>query len=106
MMNQACTPQGFLAIPLATTTAIGFGGVTVTGTTTFVIPTQANMVLLVAEGANVRWRDDGKVPTPTSGMLMQTSTPPFEYSGNLGQLQMIAVSGTATVDANFYKTVG
>lgn len=105
MISQACTPLGFVTVVVAAT-AVGFTAGIVSGTTTFVMPTGANLaVIAVATGA-VNWRDDGAAPTPTSGMPMLVTQPPLEYSGNLSAIQFISVSGTVAVNAALYKTVG
>lgn len=106
MISQQYVPLGFLAIPAVTASAVAMPSVTVTGTTTFVVPPGANLALLVAESGAVRWRDDGKPPTVTQGMLIEPTQPPFPYSGNISQISFIAVSGTATVSASLYKGVG
>jgi hypothetical protein len=105
MISQACTPMGFVAVTVAAS-AVGFSSVVVTATTNFTVPPGSNLALLVAETGNVRWRDDGISPTPTSGMLMQTSQPPLEYSGDLNAIQFVAVSGTVQIDASLYKVAG
>ena len=106
MIAQACTPQGFVTVAAVTTTALALASVTVTGTTTFVVPPAANLALIVVEGTAVRWRDDGKAPTITSGMLMEPTQAPFEYSGDVNSIQFIAVAASATVDVSLYKIVG
>lgn len=105
MIVQACTPMGFVAVTVAAT-AVGLTSVVVTGTTHFTVPSGANFAALVAESSPVRWRDDGVAPTPSSGMIMQTSQVPFEYSGDLNAIQFISVSGTAAVSASLYKVAG
>lgn len=106
MISQACTPKGFVTVAAQTTSAQAFASVTVTATTTFVVPVGSNLALLVAESGAVRWRDDGVAPTPTTGMLIEPTQPPFEYSGDLNAIQFIAVSGTAAVDAALYQVAG
>lgn len=106
MIAQACTPMGFVSVAVTPTAAVGFTNAFVTGTTSFVIPPGANLVLLAAETGAVRWRDDGVAPTPTKGMLMQVTVAPFEYSGTPSALEFISVSGTVSVDASFYKVAG
>lgn len=106
MISQACTPMGFVTVAVGPSTAVGFTAGFVTGTTAFVVPTGANLVLLVAETGAVRWRDDGTAPTPTAGIPMQTSSPPLEYSGDPSAMLFVAVSGTVAVDASFYRVAG
>jgi hypothetical protein len=106
MIGQACTPMGFITVAAQTTSPQAFASVTVTATTTFVVPPGTNLALLVAESGAVRWRDDGVAPTPTAGMLMEPTQPPFEYSGDINAISFIAVSASATVDASLYKVAG
>ena len=109
MLAESCTPMGFAPVVVATTTQVVLGSVTVTvtGTTTtaFVQP-GANLALIQVEGTAVRWRDDGVPPTPSSGMLIQPTLTPYEYSGNLSKLSFIAVAVSATVDVSLYKLAG
>jgi hypothetical protein len=74
------------------------------------IPTDAqghipSMVVLYAETAAIRWRDDGGAPTSSVGMEIVSSTnPPFTYVGTLTALQFIAASGSPVLDIAFYRT--
>lgn len=107
MIGQASAPLGFVSVAVPGTTAVGFTAGIVSGTTHFVVPTGADIeVLMVAESGQVRWRDDGVAPTPTSGMLMEPTQAPFLYSGNPNAIQFIGVTGTVAVDASFYREVG
>lgn len=106
MMNQACSPRGFVMVVVTPTAAVGFTNGIVSGTTTFVIPTDANMAVIAAQTTTLVWRDDGTAPTPTAGMPIQVSTPPLEYSGNLKAIQFVSVAGTAALSAALYKTAG
>ena len=106
MMNQQVAPLGYLALSVAGTTSTGFTQQTVAGTTTFVLPTAANVVLLAANGGAVRWRDDGTAPDITSGMILNPGLAPFEYSGNISMLRFTGVTGTVAVDCAFYKVAG
>jgi hypothetical protein len=63
----------------------------------------ATMASLDAETANVRYRDDGGVPTATVGTLIVAATPPLLYSGTLSQLQFIAASGSPLLNVSFYR---
>jgi hypothetical protein len=68
------------------------------------IPKGASFVLIDAESASVRYRDDGINPTATVGMPMASLAPVLTYaSQNLGALSFIAQSGTATLDVLFYS---
>ncbi len=58
-------------------------------------------VIMVAEGQNVRWRDDGTAPTSTVGMLLPTNTPVF-YDGPLTALRFISATAGAILNISFY----
>ena len=79
--GQQCVPLGFFATTIATTTAFGFTNVTAAA--------GANLALVVVEGGPMRWRDDGSPPTVSSGMLMQTSAVPLEYTADPRTFQCI-----------------
>jgi hypothetical protein len=110
MMNQKCVALGYLNLLVpGTSPAVGFSGAAVSGTTApFVIPSAANMVVLIAKTGQVRWRDDGVSPNITSGMPMAVTSPPpyFEYSGDLAAWRACGVTWTVAVDCSFYATVG
>ncbi len=105
MLNQICTPLGFVSVAVTPTTAVGFTAGIVTGTTNFTIPAGANLAVVTA-GGSLNWRDDGMAPTPSSGMPMLVSQPPLEYSGNLSAIKFISVSGTVSVSAALYRVSG
>lgn len=65
------------------------------------IPTNAVMVLIACETANIRWTDDGQTPSSSFGMLMSVGQE-FAYSGNLIAIQFAAVSGTPLLDIAYY----
>jgi hypothetical protein len=68
------------------------------------IPPQATMVMLQAETANVRYRDDGGAPTNAIGMLIVSGQNPMLYTGSLSSLQFILnASGSPLLDAEFYR---
>jgi hypothetical protein len=68
------------------------------------IPARANLAALRAEGATVRWRDDGTAPTSAIGQPILVGDRPLIYSGTLSSLQFIAASGSPTLDVSFYPT--
>lgn len=106
MISQACTPLGFVTIAVTPTTALGFTNGIVSGTTAFVMPIEANLAVITVGTGPCTWRDDGTAPTPTSGMPMQVSSPPLEYSGDLSAIKFIGVTGTVSVSAALYKLAG
>lgn len=65
---------------------------------------QAKRVLLMAEGADVRWRDDGTDPTASVGFeLIAGATQPFFYAGNLKEIRFIEESTSSDLFACLYK---
>jgi len=107
MFNQGCTPMGFVSLVVGGTAAAGLTASIVTGTTALTtIPPGANLALLAVQTGACTYRDDGTAPTPTSGVLMQVSSPPLEYSGDLKAIQFIGVTGTVSVAAVLYRTAG
>jgi hypothetical protein len=67
------------------------------------IPTGATMAFLQAETADVRYRDDGGVPTAAIGNIVVHGIPGIFYAGTLSQLQFIALSGSPLLDVLFYR---
>ncbi|HEY0120650.1 MAG TPA: hypothetical protein VGC14_02625 [Rhizobium sp.] len=70
------------------------------------VPTGANIAVIVAETADVRWRDDGVAPTDAIGMPLSSSGPALEYSGPLANIQFIAASGSPVLNVSYYRIAG
>lgn len=66
------------------------------------IPGGATMAYITPETAAIRWRDDGTAPTTTVGYPVSAGNQ-LAYMGNLATLQVIAQSGTSTVNIAFYR---
>jgi hypothetical protein len=66
------------------------------------IPANARVVHMQPEGADIRWRDDGTAPTAAVGSRIYAGTD-YPYNGTLSAVQLIAVSGTVTVNLRFYQ---
>lgn len=67
------------------------------------VPAGATSAVINIEGAAVRYRDDGVMPTTNVGMLVQANVT-FTYSGNLSAIQFIQATGAmATINVSFYK---
>ena len=66
------------------------------------MPNSTIRALIQAEGADIRWRDDGTAPTPTVGMLIPMSTT-LEYEGDLEKIQLIETAVAGTANVAFYK---
>jgi hypothetical protein len=70
------------------------------------VPPGANFAIIAAEGAPVRWRDDGVVPTAAIGVPMATTDSPLQYSGALPKLQFIQQSASAKLNVAYYRIAG
>jgi hypothetical protein len=65
------------------------------------IPAGANTILMSADTANIRWRDDGTAPTSGTGVSLVFGQLPVTYNGTLSKIQFI---GSGTLNVLFYKT--
>lgn len=74
--------------------------------TLLTIPAGANLAVISVEGAGVRWRDDGTMPTASVGMPIAEGAAPFVYSGTLSAIAFIAQSGSPLVNVSYYRVVG
>lgn len=71
------------------------------------IPAGATCVLLGVETAAINYRDDGTVPTTTTGLQLPFGVAPFSYCGNLANLKFIAAAaGSPKLDILFYRLGG
>ena len=66
------------------------------------IPAGAIFIWATPEVAAVRWRDDGTAPTAAIGNPVSVGSQ-LQYGGPLTAIQIIAQSGTSTVDVYFGK---
>lgn len=66
-------------------------------------PINANAMLMQAETQNIRWRDDGAVPTTAVGMLLLTAQPPAMFTGQLSGIRFITVAANGVLNASFYR---
>ncbi len=62
---------------------------------------RGRLVLLIAEGQTVRWRDDGTNPTATVGMPLEVGQP-FFYSGDPGAIKFIEAAAGAKLNVSYY----
>ena len=60
------------------------------------------LALIVAEGAPVRWRDDGTAPSATVGMPIAVGVP-FQYDGDLNKIRFIQQSASAILNISYYS---
>lgn len=66
------------------------------------IPAGSTFASIVTETAAIRWRDDGTAPTTTVGNPLAVAAV-LTYGGLLASLQVVAQTGTATVNVQFYR---
>src|ERR1700730_5958650 len=82
------------------------GSQQITGMTTstaLTVPATATAALIQCEGNNVRYWDDGTVPTATVGMLLAVGGNPLLYAGNLATIRFIQVATGAILNVAYYK---
>ena len=58
--------------------------------------------LIIAEGAPVRWRDDGTAPTASVGMPLAVGVP-LQYDGDLTKIRFIEQSASAKLNISYYS---
>lgn len=94
------TPGGAGTYQLSATNTASAATVTSGG-----IPTGATMAYLEAETADVRYRDDGGVPTGTiGGIIVHGAGGAILYVGTLSALQFILLTaGTPLLNVSFYR---
>jgi hypothetical protein len=66
---------------------------------------RANAAWLSSAGSTgaIRFRDDGTVPSATSGIRITPGQNPWLYQGNLEKLRFITEGGIATLDVSYVK---
>lgn len=94
----------------AVTTCFGYQQLTVDSAKGLTIPTTAPdglnakpvFALIVAEGAAVRWRDDGTSPTASIGMPLAVGVP-LQYDGDLNKIKFIQQAATGIINISYYS---
>ena len=95
----------------AVTTCFGYQQITnLTASVGLTIPTTAPdglnakpvFALIVAEGAGVRWRDDGTAPTASIGMPLAVGVP-LQYDGDLTKIRFIQQAATGIINVSYYS---
>lgn len=84
---------------------LGFQQITgMISATSLTIPAGATVAIIQAEAQNIRWRDDGPVPTSTVGMLIfATDTRGLPYVGNLANIKLIQATSGAIANVAYYQ---
>ena len=95
----------------AITTCFGYQQITtLTASVGLTIPVRAPdglnakpvFALIIAEGAPVRWRDDGTAPTASVGMPLAVGVP-LQYDGDLTKIRFIQQSASAILNISYYS---
>ena len=80
----------------------GYQAIAPTSATALTVPTGATHALIRTEVQDVRWTDDGTVPTTTVGMVLMIEDGAMWYSGNLSKLAFFEDASGALVKINYY----
>jgi hypothetical protein len=59
------------------------------------------IAIITAEGAAVRWRDDGADPTGTVGMPLASGVT-LQYDGDLARIRFIQQAGGGIINVSYY----
>jgi hypothetical protein len=94
----------------AVTVCFGYQQLTVDSSKGLTVPTLAPdglnskpvFALIVAEGAAVRWRDDGIAPSTTVGMPLAIGVP-LQYDGDLNKIRFIQQAATGIINISYYS---
>ncbi len=66
------------------------------------VPATAQVIIVVPEAQDVRWRDDGTHPTATVGMPVAVGVA-LVYQGELNAIEFIQQAASAKLNVTFYK---
>lgn len=66
------------------------------------IPTGAEIAVIQAESQNVRWRDDGSVPTASVGMQLAAGRDML-FTSKLSAVRFIEEAASAKVNVSYYS---
>jgi hypothetical protein len=98
MISQSYVPVGYQQV----------GSGALASAAPLAVPATANFCIISVDGSSsgVRWRDDGTLPTATTGILIDAGSAPFEYSGDLRAIQFITAAGGPILNVAYYKLAG
>jgi hypothetical protein len=71
------------------------------GAASLAVPPGASYALMVAEGATLRWRDDGVAPTALVGMPLSVGGE-LRYDGDLAAFQVIQLGLGGILNVSYY----
>lgn len=93
--------QSQVTIPGVRIVPLGYQQITSLSTAqSLTVPSGATAAYIAPEGS-VRYRDDGAAPTAAVGMPLPSAG--LWYVGNLSAVQVIATTGSPTVDVLYYR---
>jgi hypothetical protein len=102
--GNAVTPGGGGSSAPYQATPLGYQQITtLTAATGLSVPTGSTFAVVSAEGAGVRWRDDGTNPTASVGMPLYAGQSPQQFSGDLTVLKFIQMAPSATLNVSYYE---
>jgi hypothetical protein len=79
--------------------------VNINSATTLTVPAGTGIAEICIETQAARYRDDGGVPTTSSGVPVAAGSC-FQYAGPLNKIQFIGQTTGATMDVSYYKSSG
>lgn len=86
----------------STTVCLGYQQITsLSSSTGLTVPSGATLAVVIPEGQNVRWRDDGVAPTSTVGMPLILGTT-LSYDGDLTKIRFIQQLSGSTLNISYY----
>ena len=110
IVSQTSGPKGGAGVYVTSNPTTSSGASLTVGGIPIATPTTpgANAALLEADTANIRFRDDGGVPTAALGIfLVGTASNNVQnqvfYTGTLSAIQFILATGTPTLHIAFYS---
>ena len=84
-------------------TALGFEQITsLSSSAALTVPSGATIAVVQAEGADVRWRDDGTAPTASVGMLLPAGAERV-FDAGLAAVRLIQTASGATANVSYYQ---
>lgn len=84
-------------------TALGYQQITgLSSSTAMTVPSGATIAVVQAEGADVRWRDDGTAPTASVGMSLPAGAERI-FDASLAAVRLIQTASGAVVNVSYYQ---
>lgn len=80
--------------------ALGYQQITLSALSSLIVPAGAIIADIDAEAQNVRWTDDGSVPTSTKGKRLLADTE-RRFTDNLAALQFVAETAGAIINVTY-----